>query len=108
MRGAPGPARQFGFGIGIIPAYAGSTPTSSIELHFFEDHPRVCGEHVVHATPWGPHRGSSPRMRGAHDRFEEVSDFFRIIPAYAGSTLAGRAIKCCVRDHPRVCGEHLG
>ena len=30
-----------------------------------------------------------------------------IIPAYAGNTLALPWLFRCLRDHPRVCGEHI-
>ena len=31
-----------------------------------------------------------------------------IIPAYAGNTSSGKARGFSARDHPRVCGEHVG
>ena len=31
----------------------------------------------------------------------------RVIPAYAGSTVARSTSCVSVRDHPRVCGEHV-
>ena len=51
-------------------------------------------------------RGSSPRMRGAHDADRPSGDGPGIIPAYAGST--DFVWRSCdhSRDHPRVCGEH--
>ena len=52
-------------------------------------------------------KGSSPRMRGAPDVEVGESDDVRIIPAYAGSTTAGKALSSSYKDHPRVCGEHL-
>ena len=45
-------------------------------------------------------------MRGAPCHIRPGCGQTGIIPAYAGSTLVDRAIKCCGRDHPRVCGEH--
>ena len=52
--------------------------------------------------------GSSPRMRGALgvDTGDEL--YFRIIPAYAGSTRFQGLNRRPSRDHPRVCGEHDG
>ena len=92
---------------GIIPAYAGSTRSSLTLLVVQKDHPRVCGEH--RRCPWSRWMaaGSSPRMRGAPDKYEEVSDFYRIIPAYAGSTYKWPRIRGLYGDHPRVCGEHI-
>ena len=47
-------------------------------------------------------------MRGALDLAGLPIDYFRIIPADAGSTLAW--INCLSKtwDHPRGCGEHIG
>ena len=51
--------------------------------------------------------GSSPHTRGARDPQGRPPPVFRIIPAYAGSTLT----VCCwvrgVKDHPRIRGEHV-
>ena len=90
----------------IIPAYAGSTPSSlchariglgsaphtrgalsssMLTVSTFRDHPRIRGEHAgVGAS------GSSrdhPRIRGEHDAALHAADaVVGIIPAYAGST----------------------
>ena len=53
--------------IGIIPAYAGSTQYSQMTNQYWEDHPRVCGEHLTFAESTYSALGSSPRMRGAQD-----------------------------------------
>ena len=75
-----------GRGLGIIPAYAGSTsPTAS-------------------AADWA--YGSSPHTRGARRRRRGRSAATRIIPAYAGSTLRADRFCACRRDHPRIRGEH--
>jgi len=86
MRGAPLRQFQNTYGLRIIPAYAGSTSSSTSSAPRCGDHPRVCGEH-----PFVPNRasmrlGSSPRMRGA--------------PPGSGGTGS------TWWDHPRVCGEH--
>ena len=74
--------------VGIIPAYAGNTPIASSPARRTWDHPRVCGEH--HHLPvygaWAT--GSSPRMRGTLDHGELEPACRRIIPAYAGNTVA--------------------
>ena len=93
-------------GLGIIPAYAGSTTAGSGRRRRPSDHPRIRGEHA--GTPAGEaaRPGSSPHTRGApRETFEEVEGF-RIIPAYAGST--GTTMATCARltDHPRIRGEH--
>mgnify|MGYP001002583780 CR=1 FL=1 len=71
---------------GIIPAYAGSTPTTVTAEASRGDHPRIRGEHdpdiLAHRSP----PGSSPHTRGA--RGSDPAGRFSpgIIPAYAGST----------------------
>ena len=49
---------------GIIPAYAGNTPGSTLRRCSPWDHPRVCGEHYVLPLCSISCNGSSPRMRG--------------------------------------------
>ena len=64
MRGTRIHANVAGRTVGIIPAYAGNTRSTTNTLDCTEDHPRVCGEH----DSWGWNvvitLGSSPRMRG--------------------------------------------
>ena len=86
MRGAPSFVRYIVPFLGIIPAYAGSTPCSYRTESTDKDHPRVCGEHLTRDANARLDSGSSPRMRGA--QYPNMFDFFRpgIIPAYAGST----------------------
>ena len=90
----------------IIPAYAGSTWSSSSRMVVVRDHPRIRGEHDVAA----PHRrarlGSSPHTRGALIRGAGRVVGDRIIPAYAGSTSARKARADWGEDHPRIRGEH--
>ena len=50
---------------GIIPACAGSTRGARAAGTPTGDHPRVRGEHVMCRSTAFPHRGSSPRARGA-------------------------------------------
>ena len=65
MRGAPGAGSGSRTQEGIIPAYAGSTISSQLSNPYSEDHPRVCGEHMMTHHGTNPCCGSSPRMRGA-------------------------------------------
>ncbi len=107
MRGAP---RAFALqrrGLGIIPAYAGSTQAPHGIQKATRDHPRVCGEHVEKMCSLSFIWGSSPRMRGARRVAVIRCLFRRIIPAYAGSTYAKEPFIIRREDHPRVCGEHL-
>ena len=87
-RGAPSGSQAAPPSQGIIPAYAGSTGTSSARIRSLADHPRIRGEHEVRAY-----------LR-QHVR--------RIIPAYAGSTFIVFHAHSIARDHPRIRGEHLG
>ena len=85
-RGAPEEPIGVIPGIGIIPAYAGSTSSPA-------------SRRMV--TP-----GSSPHTRGAPAVMGCWPSARRIIPAYAGSTrpefLRGQGVE----DHPRIRGEH--
>ena len=114
-------------GLGIIPAYAGSTtiPTSTRSTAW--DHPRIRGEHEVPLVCDATREGSSPHTRGALLLRHSALVYPRIIPAYAGSTSgndvreleprgssphtrgARRPVPCRrwrFRDHPRIRGEH--
>ena len=106
-RGAPprGPVQRAG--LGIIPAYAGSTLEPVPGRLLGEDHPRIRGEHHRLGCAGDFGRGSSPHTRGALST--ERGRYFRgrIIPAYAGSTSTASNRKCRPRDHPRIRGEHI-
>ena len=91
---------------GIIPAYAGNTFPDRPWSCRAEDHPRVCGEHILMALSYRASRGSSPRMRGTRDHGEIGERDGGIIPAYAGNTATVRRLRSVFGDHPRVCGEH--
>ena len=90
-------------------------------------HPRVCGEHAPRRGDRGcgggfipacagntymgnriylNQYGSSPRVRGTHERDGDHSVVGRFIPACAGNTRAGRRPLRRGTVHPRVCGEH--
>ena len=70
----------------IIPAYAGSTPTTISTYGAGMDHPRIRGEHVEALLPLDFDAGSSPHTRGARVVVEQAVEVSGIIPAYAGST----------------------
>ena len=90
----------------IIPAYAGSTTGRPGGSPQFRDHPRIRGEHVCDGAPKGGPGGSSPHTRGARLMGLTILHLFRIIPAYAGSTLGSCGLRGRLRDHPRIRGEH--
>ena len=85
-RGALGGAAGEADPVGIIPAYAGSTASGR--------------------RAYRRGRGSSPHTRGALWGFRARAPRGGIIPAYAGSTVLTEMFTCCLRDHPRIRGEH--
>ncbi len=92
----------------IIPAPAGCTPNDLVAPLAPTDHPRACGVHVVAVAIEREDDGSSPRLRGAHDRDDADTAGHRIIPAPAGCTVP-EAVECRREmDHPRACGVHEG
>ena len=86
MRGTRPDRQPQGRGQIIIPAYAGNTLYTDFVAAITEDHPRVCGEHVLDRIDNRRDPGSSPRMRGTLIRILEESYADGIIPAYAGNT----------------------
>ena len=93
-------------GLGIIPAYAGSTGAGVGRRYPPRDHPRIRGEHQTGECRTGGQAGSSPHTRGALDVAEFVGAVQGIIPAYAGSTWVSACPTRPRRDHPRIRGEH--
>ena len=67
----------------------------------------MCGEHASSATGAVATTGSSPHVRGAHADVDCRGHGFGIIPACAGSTRDHDQRGRIVRDHPRMCGEHV-
>ncbi len=106
MRGTRCDGRKTLVFAGIIPAYAGNTSLMIISHPRFEDHPRICGEHVWPSVRRSGHPGSSPHMRGTHQGWRDDGEVDGIIPAYAGNTECFLAMLFHVGDHPRICGEH--
>ena len=105
-RGARRPGRPCRSRPRIIPAYAGSTNSSSHLLSFSGDHPRIRGEHLPPEPRKRALNGSSPHTRGAPLTSPTGSAPLRIIPAYAGSTPFVRSRLRGGWDHPRIRGEH--
>ena len=105
-RGAHGHAVSAFDVSGIIPAYAGSTPSTSGQIGGDADHPRIRGEHPRNAIVCPSRLGSSPHTRGAQRTGGLRSRSARIIPAYAGSTIRGIFESGTTVDHPRIRGEH--
>ena len=89
-----------------IPAYAGSTSITNEMQKDATDHPRIRGEHSPDSTAPCREHGSSPHTRGARVATPPYPAAPRIIPAYAGSTLAHGSRAGQWPDHPRIRGEH--
>ncbi len=106
MRGALVRGGAGRFGVGIIPADAGSTPAAPPPADPRQDHPRGCGEHRKFDGRRDSADGSSPRMRGARSHVAGMARPRGIIPADAGSTRAPARRSRGSWDHPRGCGEH--
>ncbi len=66
----------------------------------------MCGEHARRTSLYSACPGSSPHVRGAHTAHYFSMGNAGIIPACAGSTSHPSSDQSCVRDHPRMCGEH--
>ena len=92
---------------GLIPACAGST--DGVQAIRVQDgaHPRLCGEHLIQVTHSESVAGSSPPVRGALPARMGQPRYLGLIPACAGSTIAGVAGAPASRAHPRPCGEHV-
>ena len=106
-RGAHAVEELIAHGLGIIPAYAGSTTLSRSAGTFLADHPRIRGEHMWFDKMDSRAVGSSPHTRGAPPARLRRGFRARIIPAYAGSTMARHMSVGHLPDHPRIRGEHL-
>ena len=107
MRGPPDASVPEYFVYGIIPAYAGTTcPCTPSSIPRW-DHPRLCGDHVLSLTWFGSQLGSSPPMRGPLRNYSDGNIRCGIIPAYAGTTIFIVTYRYLIRDHPRLCGDHL-
>ena len=85
-RGAPAPSGPPRGSSRIIPAYAGSTSSSTSHPRRQSDHPRIRGEHIIGSIGMVIGWGSSPHTRGALLLTGLRRILERIIPAYAGST----------------------
>ena len=94
--------------LGLIPAHAGKTSPACSSTPPRRAHPRSRGENLAAATEDSTVAGSSPLTRGKHRRPLEGVRPWRLIPAHAGKTAAGRAHRGRSRAHPRSRGENRG
>ena len=92
--------------IRLIPAWAGKTLRGHYRHGRGAAHPRVGGENVGSDSMSMVGTGSSPRGRGKLSPTGYTRARFRLIPAWAGKTMAG-TFRCVVLSaHPRVGGEN--
>ena len=91
----------------LIPAWAGKTSTSTPRPASRWAHPRVGGENLGHHVLPVDVEGSSPRGRGKPllDWSDRVVR--RLIPAWAGKTIAHTGRAGLLAAHPRVGGENV-
>ena len=106
MRGKRPGSRAYRRSDRLIPAYAGKTSRALKGMSVTPAHPRVCGENAVEGALGVSGLGSSPRMRGKPSPLTRPWMNPRLIPAYAGKTMARARNSGLARAHPRVCGEN--
>ena len=90
----------------ITPAYTGNTEKLDYDYTRYEDHPRIHGEHNSSISYTSPTRGSPPHTRGTRFEFSDAPNVRRITPAYTGNTKISNTASQCIKDHPRIHGEH--
>ena len=90
----------------LIPARAGKTPVGLAQSPGTQAHPRACGENFSLYDLQNLLPGSSPRVRGKLNMYDNPTSFTGLIPARAGKT-AGSWSGCGSGGaHPRACGEN--
>ena len=92
---------------GLIPARAGKTLPQRPSWPWAWAHPRACGENCVCPARPASGRGSSPRVRGKHQRSDAGSRIPGLIPARAGKTTMPGRPRSASTAHPRACGENM-
>ena len=92
--------------LGLIPAWAGKTPTRRMAAPCPWAHPRVGGENRRLGGRRRRYQGSSPRGRGKRCGAPFERETLGLIPAWAGKTVRLRRIHRHLRAHPRVGGEN--
>ena len=91
---------------GSSPHTRGARNRLSAPDHEPQDHPRIRGEHGRRRHRQTQAVGSSPHTRGALAGRPVLRSVYRIIPAYAGSTIPPTHRLTSYQDHPRIRGEH--
>ena len=93
--------------VGITPACAGKTITSTLRTMVIQDHPRVCGKTNTFTAKANGHPGSPPRVREKPRWVTNRPSVSGITPACAGKTFSGVGSSGMCKDHPRVCGKNF-
>ena len=76
---------------GLIPAWAGKTPSGLALMSRLAAHPRVGGENRPGVVQGLEGEGSSPRGRGKPNRPHHARNRPRLIPAWSGKTVLHRS-----------------
>ena len=105
MRGKAAPNGYVVSNDRITPAYAGKRGRWQPKIAGIQDHPRLCGEKFSIKSTKSNCPGSPPPMRGKETSLSDLSQLFRITPAYAGKSCLLAQIEDKSWDHPRLCGE---
>ena len=107
VRGKPIEQQFLRARVGLIPARAGKTPSTTSPKKARPAHPRACGENIKTTAPPAIEAGSSPRVRGKHPRRPRTGRGRGLIPARAGKTTRRPRGRGCPWAHPHACGENL-
>ena len=94
--------------LGLIPAWAGKTPTDRTRGVRTRAHPRVGGENISSLDVATRPAGSSPRGRGKPVYVWRTDLNAGLIPAWAGKTMRNHRRAGRTEAHPRVGGENPG
>ena len=90
---------------GITPAYAGTSSVVTAIFRKKEDHPRIRGDKENVAAIRIDAHGSPPHTRGQVQVEAVSAAYFRITPAYAGTSSSPGIYRAPSRDHPRIRGD---
>ena len=91
--------------LGITPACAGKTESSSSSSRIKQDHPRMCGKDIIPTYPLRGVKGSPPHVRERPTGKGSEDMGFGITPACAGKTFLICSVIIQHQDHPRMCGK---
>ena len=106
MRGKPAHSVFDAPTVGLIPAHAGKTQSSSAWSGRAWAHPRSRGENLFHDERERRGLGSSPLTRGKLDLAVIGLSEAGLIPTHAGKTRPSTSPRARYKAHPRSCGEN--